>query len=87
MIIHGATFLNRKTGPSLTNVPTHALPLTQAYGPDTPGFLPFPLSLSEPFAGEPSAGFQLPPLSVGVPSGLTFASKVSICWMKDTMAP
>ena len=63
---------------TLTSVPTHTLPLTRAHGPDTPGSLPFPLSLSEPFAGEPSAGFQLPPLSVGVPSGLTFASKVSV---------
>ena len=64
--------------PAFTNVPTHAPPLTRAHGPDTPGALPFPLSLSEPFAGEPSAGFQLPPLSVGVPPGLTFASKVSV---------
>ena len=69
-------FLNRQAGSSLTNVPTHVLPLTQAYGPDTPGGIPFHLSLSDPFAGEPSAGFQLLPLSVGVPSGLIFASKV-----------
>ena len=48
------------------------------------GINPFPLSLSEPFAGEPSAGSQRSPLSVGVPSGLTFASKVSVFVRKIT---
>ena len=60
---------------TLPEMPTHFLPLTRAYGPDTQA-KPFPLSLSEPLANEPSAGFQLPPLSVGVPFGLTFASTV-----------
>ena len=77
--------LNRREPVPLTSVPTHTLPLTRAHGPDTPGSLPFPLSLSEPFAGEPSAGFQLPPLSVGAPSGLTFASKVSVFVKEITM--
>ena len=48
------------------------------------GRSPFPLSLSDPFAGEPSAGFQLPPLSVGVPPGLIFASKVCFICGKNT---
>lgn len=75
--------LNRKTGSSHERANTRSA-LNASPRSGYSGIIPFPLSLSEPFAGEPSAGFQLPPLSVGVPSGLTFASKVSVFAEKIT---
>ena len=63
---------------TLTSVPTHALPLTQAYGPDTPGISRFPFPSANHLPVNFPRVLSAPLLSLGVPSGLTFASKVSV---------
>ena len=78
--------LNRKPVHSHERANTHSA-LNASPRSGYSGKIPFPLSLSEPFAGEPSAGSQRSPLSVGVPSGLTFASKVSVFGKKNNMDP
>ena len=65
------------------NMPSHALPLTQAHGPDTRSAEPFAASLPFPFPSAihlPSSLLresQLRPLSVSAHDGLIFASSVS----------
>ena len=75
---HGTTFAGPPERPHSYESANTPSALNAGIRSGYSGRSPFPLSLSDPFAGEPSTGFQLPPLSVGVPSGLTFASKVSV---------
>ena len=70
----------------LTNMPTHALPLTRAHGPDTRSAstalsrrfgVPFPFPSANHLPPSFLRESQLRPLSVSAHDGLTFASSVS----------
>ena len=75
----GATFAWPQRDP-LVNMPSHALPLTRAHGPDTRPRAcasAFPLSLGDPFTTWRPTVLSATTALCECPDGLTFASTVS----------